>query len=99
MGLAFEGPKGDKGQKGEVGPPGTPGPLEPFQGMREEVIAPQGDRGEKGDKVLRVTIPYLSLVVSIPLYPSHRVRVKWGRTVSKESRVQSEIKVFLVVLV
>lgn len=61
MGLAFEGPKGDKGQKGEIGPPGTPGPLEPFQGMREEVIAPQGDRGEKGDKVLRLTIPYLSL--------------------------------------
>lgn len=55
MGLAFEGPKGDKGQKGEVGPPGTPGPLEPFHGMTEEVIAPQGDRGEKGDKVLHVT--------------------------------------------
>lgn len=67
MGLAFEGPKGDKGQKGEIGPPGTPGPLEPFHGMTEEVIAPQGDRGEKGDKVLHVTRFAISLSFSLSL--------------------------------
>lgn len=67
MGLAFEGPKGDKGQKGEIGPPGTPGPLEPFHGMTEEVIAPQGDRGEKGDKVLHVTRFAISLSLFLSL--------------------------------
>ena len=50
MGVGWEGPKGDKGTKGERGPVGEDAHL-PNEGGLTNLVGPNGEPGQKGDRV------------------------------------------------